>query len=68
MEIYASREPFGFAMDVILGSKIGHTTVNKFSATALQHILTSSLITVEIFALVVPYFLMLDFFRTIMTA
>ena len=53
-QIYASIEPFGFEMDV-LGSKRRSTTVKKFSMTALQHILTPSFITVDMFALVVPY-------------
>ena len=31
MERYASREPFGFEMAVLLGSAIEPTTVNKFT-------------------------------------
>ena len=34
IEIYASREPFGFAISV-LGSEIIPTTVDKFAVTSL---------------------------------
>ena len=30
IEIYASREPFGFAFDVLMGLNRGPNTVNKF--------------------------------------
>ena len=38
------------------------TTVKKWVVTDLQQILTPSFITVDIFALVVPYFLLFGFF------
>ena len=55
MEIYDSIEIFEFSMYVLLGQKIGHTTVNKFSVTDFQCILTPSLITIENFDIVIPY-------------
>ena len=54
MEGYASREPFDFAMALIVPT-IRPTTVNTWVVDALQHILTASLITVDIFVLFVPY-------------
>ena len=39
MERYASRESFGFEMDV-LGSTRRPTTVNKLDVIVLQHIMT----------------------------
>ena len=50
MERYSSIKPFGFAMSVI-GSKIRPTTVNKLA-------MTPSLVTLDMFALVVPFFLL----------
>ena len=54
MEGYASIEPFGIAISVI-GSTRRPTTVKNLAMAALQHILTPSFITVDIFALAVPY-------------
>ena len=54
IEIYASIEPFYFSM-IILGSTIRPTTVNKLAVTALQHMLTPSFISVDIFVLFFPY-------------
>ena len=54
MEIYDSREPFGFSIAVI-GSTIRPTSVNKLAVIALQHIMTPSFVTLDMFALVVPY-------------
>ena len=53
MEGGSSREPFGFAMDVISLEGI-LTTVKTWVVTALQLKLTPSFIAVDIFALVVP--------------
>ena len=50
MERDTSRESFGFTMDV-LGSTRRPTTVIKLVVTALQHIMTPSLVTLDIFAL-----------------
>ena len=50
-----------FLMAVLLGSRIGPTTVNKSSVTSFQRILTPLFITIDMFALVVPYFLVFDF-------
>ena len=49
-----SREPFGFTMDV-LGSTIRSTTFNKLDVNALQHTMTPSFITLDMFALSVTY-------------
>ena len=54
MERDASREPFGFSMTVIV-PKIIPTTVNDLAVTALQCIMTPSFVTLDMFALVVPY-------------
>ena len=54
MEVYASREPFGFAM-AVPSSKRSPNTVNTLVLTAFQCILTPAFITVVIFSLVVPY-------------
>ena len=54
MERDASREPFGFEMDV-LGSTRKHNTFNDLAVTALQHIITPSFVALDMFALVVPY-------------
>ena len=40
----------------LLGSTIKPATVNKFSVTALQRILTALFVTVDMFDLVIPYF------------
>ena len=42
-------------MDLLLGLTRVPTTVNKFSVTTLQPILTSLLIIVDVFTLVVPH-------------
>ena len=55
MEIDASIEPFGFSV-AVLGSTRRPTTVNKFYLTALKRIMTPSFVTLDMFALVVPYF------------
>ena len=54
MERDASIEPFGFAMAVI-GSTRRPTTANKLAVIALQHIMTPSFVSLDMFALVVPY-------------
>ena len=54
MVIDASREPFGFEMDV-LGSTRIPTVVNKLAMVVLQRIMTPSFVSLEIFVLVVPY-------------
>ena len=54
MERDASIKPIGFSM-AVLGSKRRPTTVSKFSVTDLQCIMTSSFVTLDMFALVVPY-------------
>ena len=54
MEGDASREPFGFAMD-LLGPTRRPTTEKKLAVTDLKHILSPSFIIVDMFALVVPY-------------
>ena len=56
MEIDASKELFSFAM-VVIGSTTRPTSVNKLAVTALQHTTTPSFVTLDMFALVVPYFL-----------
>ena len=55
MERDASREPFGFAMAVLLGSTRGPTSVNKFALNALQCILTLSFIDVDVFSILFLY-------------
>ena len=59
MERDVSKEPFGFAMSVIGSIRIP-TTVNKLDVTALQCIMTPSFVSLDIFALVVPYFSLID--------
>ena len=54
MEIYASREAFGFARDVISSTR-KCTIVNKLAVIVLQHIMTPSFVSFDMFALVVPY-------------
>ena len=54
MEIYSSRENFGFSIS-LLGSTRRTTTVNKLALAAFQHIMTSLFVTLDMFALVVPY-------------
>ena len=61
MEIYDSREPFGFSMAVI-GSTVRLTTVNKFSVIALQRIMTPSFFTLVMFALVATYLFLFGLF------
>ena len=65
MEIFASRNLFGFSM-AVLGSTKRPTNVNKLDVTALKHIMTPLFVTLEMFALVVPY-LFTFLFVTIMT-
>ena len=65
MEIGVSREPFVFSM-AVLGSTIRPTTINTFSVIYYQHIMTPLFITLDMFALVVPY-LFDVLFLTIMT-
>ena len=48
MEIYASREAFGFARDVI-GSTRRCTIVNKFVVIVLKRIMTPSFVSLELF-------------------
>ena len=59
MEGYASREPFYFSMAVPISII---RTVNNWVMTDLQRISTTSFITVDIFALVVPYLFSVWFF------
>ena len=54
MKRYYSRGPFSFSI-YVLGLTIITTTVNKLVVTALQRILTTTFITADIFALVIPY-------------
>ena len=54
MEIYASRKTFGFSM-IVLGSTRRTTTVSKLAVTDFQVILTPLFVTIDMFALVVPY-------------
>ena len=54
MQIDASREDFGFSMDV-LGSTIRPTTVNKLAVIVFQHIITPSFVSIGMFALVLPH-------------
>ena len=48
MEIYASREAFGFARDIV-GSTKRFTIFNKFVVMFLEHILTPSFVSLEMF-------------------
>ena len=61
MEGGDSREPFGFS-NSLPSSRLRPTTVNTWVMTALQWILTPLFISVDIFALVVPYFFLFDLF------
>ena len=54
MERYASIETFGFARYVI-GSTRRYTIVNKFAVIFLQHIITPLFVSIDMFAIVVPY-------------
>ena len=54
MERDASRETLCFTMAEI-GSTRRPTTIKNLLVTALQLILTPSLVTVDMFALVIPY-------------
>ena len=54
MERYASIEPFVFSISV-LSLTIRTTNVKNLVANALKPILNPSFITVDMFALVVPY-------------
>ena len=55
MEIYASREAFGFERDVI-GSTRRRTIVKKLDVIILQRITTPPFVSLEMFALVFTYF------------
>ena len=55
MERYDPRKYFGFARDVI-GLTRRHTIVNKLDVIVLQRIMTPSFVSLDMFALVVPYF------------
>ena len=55
-------DAFGFAMAVLISTR-RPTTVEKLVVAALQHILTPSFITVDIFALVIPHFFAVCFVR-----
>ena len=54
MERDASIEAFGFTRDVI-GSTIRPTIVNKLAMIVLQRIMNPSFVSLDIFALVIPY-------------
>ena len=54
MEIYTSREAFGFLRDVI-DSKTRPTSLNKLAVIFLQRITNPLFISFDMFALVVPY-------------
>ena len=54
MEIYALRKTLSVSI-VVIDSTRRPTTVKNVAVTALQRILTPLFITVDIFALVVPY-------------
>ena len=49
MEIYASREAFGFARDVI-GSTIRRNIVNHLAVIVLQHTTIPSFVSLDMFA------------------
>ena len=55
MERDTSREAVGFARDLI-GSTRRRTIFNKLAVIVLQHIMTPSFVSLDMFALVVPYF------------
>ena len=61
MEVDASIQTFDSEMPVPSSTRRS-TTVKKWVVTDLQQILTPSFITVDIFALVIPYFLLIFFF------
>ena len=54
MEVNASREPFGFAMAVLVLTR--RSTVNTWVVTYLSQILPPLLVIIDIFSLVVSYF------------
>ena len=54
MEIDDPREAFGFARDVI-GSTRRRNIVNKLAVIFLQRIITPSFVSLDMFALVIPY-------------
>ena len=54
MEIYSSIEAFGFARDLICSTR-RRNIFNKLAVIVLQHIMTPSLISLEVFALFVTY-------------
>ena len=54
MERDASREAVGFARDLI-GSKRRCTIFNKLAVIFLQRIMTPSFVSLDMFALVIPY-------------
>ena len=66
MDIFTSIQPFGFAMDVLCLT-LRTTTVNKLAVIDLQRIMTPSLVSLDMFALVIPYLLAVLFVK-IMTA
>ena len=54
MEIHVSIEAFGFARDVI-GSTKRCTIVNKFAIIVLKHIITSSFVYLDMFAVLLVH-------------
>ena len=54
MEVYSSIEPFDLSIDVP-SSTIRPNNENTWVVTALQLILTPLFVTIDIFALIVPY-------------
>ena len=58
IEGYVSIEPFGFTIYVLVSSKRDYT-IKNLVLIALQHILNTSFITIELFALVVPFYFVL---------
>ena len=54
MERDGSREAFGFARDVI-GSTRRRNIVNKLAVVVLQRIMTPSFVSLDMFALAIPY-------------
>ena len=54
MERDSSIEAFDFARDVIGSTRI-HTILNKLDVIFLQRIMTASFVSLDMFALVVPY-------------
>ena len=55
MEGCASREYLGFLIALLISTRI-HNLLKKLAMTALKFICTPSLITVDIFSLVIPLF------------